>query len=136
VDSVYILTIWDSHSNDESHTYPNAPADTNVEPHFALHVYKGNRKVYAHEGAVIRNVYGNSPHCLVRLPVPQGESSHVLVVSLYDDKGAMPFTLTSYGVDPHTITKALDCPAVESGPTSDANKQVRDGLRESKQASE
>ncbi len=96
-----------------------------MEPHFALHVYKGNRKVYTHEDAVVRSVYGNSPHTLVRLTVPPGDSSHVLIVSLYDDKGTMPFTLTSYGVDPHTLTKALDCPAVETGPSSETNKQVR-----------
>jgi hypothetical protein len=36
------------------------------------------------------------------------------VVSLYDDTGVLPFTLTSYAVEPHNLTPAMDCPYVEA----------------------
>ena len=90
--------------------------ETQDEPHIALHVYEGSRKIYYPSGALIHSVYRNSPHFLVRLPVPKGEQAFALVISIYDDTGVLPFTLSSYSAEPAALYAAFDCPAVEAKP--------------------
>ena len=59
-------------------------------------------------------MYRNSPHFLVRLKVPKGDKAFTLVISIYDDTGVLPFTLSSYSAEPAALYAALDCPAVEA----------------------
>eukprot|EP00960_Hanusia_phi_P049972 759911-Hanusia_phi.AAC.10 len=87
--------------------------DTKDEPHIALHVYQGNRRVYYPVNPLIHSVYNNNPHFLIRLNCRQGENTFILVVSMYDEEATMNFTLTSYSADPSAITPVLDSPAIE-----------------------
>ena len=43
--------------------------ETRDEPHIALHVYQGSRKIYYPAGALVHSVYRNSPHFLIPLKV-------------------------------------------------------------------
>lgn len=92
--------------------------ETAAEPFCCFHVYKGNRRVLVHseEQCVVRSTYTSTPNCLVRLSVPKGDSSYMLVASLYEDTGILPFTLTSYAVEPHSLLVGMDCPYVEAQP--------------------
>ena len=83
----------------------------------ALHVAKGNRRVlYRSDPLVHKGVYRNTPHYLVRLECPQGEQSFALIVSLYDEKGTLPYTLTTYSEEPAGLYRAVECPVVEAVP--------------------
>ncbi|KAJ1489552.1 hypothetical protein T484DRAFT_1779925, partial [Baffinella frigidus] len=88
--------------------------NTKEEPHVALHVYKGNRKQIHNSEALVHSVYRQNPHFLLRLPIPAGDSSFVLVVSTYDDKDTMPFSLTCYSACPTALLPALESPAIET----------------------
>mmetsp|Transcript_34698 Transcript_34698/g.54187 ORF Transcript_34698/g.54187 Transcript_34698/m.54187 type:complete len:431 (+) Transcript_34698:69-1361(+) len=90
---------------------------TKEEPYMALHVAKGNRRVlYRSDPLIHKGVYRNTPQYLVRLECPEGEQSFALIVSLYDDKGTLPFTLTSYSEEPAGLYKAVECPVIEAVP--------------------
>ena len=112
---IYNTHLCNTHTHTHTHTHTDRHyIETKDEPHIALHVYEGGRKQYYPSGALIHSVYRNSPHFLVRLKVPKGDKAFTLVISIYDDTGVLPFTLSSYSAEPAALYAALDCPAVEA----------------------
>jgi hypothetical protein len=49
----------------------------------------------------------------MRLPVEKGQQAFVLVVSLFEDTGVLPFTVTCYSEEPAALYTAVDCPKLE-----------------------
>jgi len=88
---------------------------TSYEPSMALHIAKDNRRIFFNRSNTFfqHGVYRSSPNFLLRLTVEPGEQSFMVVVSLFEDTGDLPFTLTCYSEDPSALYKAFDCPKLE-----------------------
>mmetsp|Transcript_37047 Transcript_37047/g.87517 ORF Transcript_37047/g.87517 Transcript_37047/m.87517 type:complete len:906 (+) Transcript_37047:104-2821(+) len=97
------------------------------QPSISLHVGRGNRRLYQNtpKTFTIRSAFRSAPHCLVKLPVEKGNQSFVLVASMREETGTLPFTISAYSADPAALYTAVDCPRLEGGEAKCATKTFK-----------